>query len=188
MANPSNPSSRAEMNFRDEANSLIPVGAYDPLPVMVVGSAKVLGATYSVGPITIPGIGAAAIYADLDAFGTKFWVDVPKSGVIQSAIMYDVDDEGITTELWLFNADFTETADNAAFEVSDADLVKSEGVISIATFHNAANNQVGRVDGLAKSYVAPSGRLWIQAVTRGTPTIAAGQSPMIALRIVPDAA
>ena len=130
----------------------------------------------------IPGIGAASAYASGDAFGTRFSFDVPASGIIETAIMLDLDDEGIQTDLWLFTDEFTQTADNAAFAVSDSDLMHLEAVIAITNFANAANNQVGINNGLGMPFKASKKRLWCQCVTRGAPTIAAGNLPRVALR------
>ena len=151
----------------------------------VVASVDALGEIkiFSTGWIEIPGIGLAAAYTAADAFGGKFEISVPSKGVIQTAMMLDLDDEGIETELWLFSGDFTATADNDAFAVTDVDLLKLEVIIGIVNFANAANNQVGINNGLNLAYLAPKGRFWCQCVTRGTPNIAAANIPRVALRI-----
>ena len=127
--------------------------------------------------------GLEVAYTAGDAFGDKFVVPLPSKGIIETAIMLDLDDEGITTELWLFRTDFTATADNAAFAVTDADLPNLEAVISITNFANASNNQVGIANNLGLVYTAPTKQLYCQCVTRGTPNIAAGSRPLVALRI-----
>ena len=134
--------------------------------------------------VPIPGIGTAAAYAAGDAFGAKFTFDVPRGGVIEAAIMLDLDDEGIETELWLFDQDFTATADNSAFAPTDMDLLKLVAVISITNFADAANNRVGINNGMGLPYAAPTGKLYCQCVTRGAPTIAADNIPLLALRII----
>lgn len=132
----------------------------------------------------IPGIGTGSAYTAADAFGTKFWFDVPKHGVIEAVVYLDMDDEGIETEIWCFNEDFDATTDNDAFAVSDIDLRKLVAVISIVKFANAANNQVGINNGLQLPYTATSGKLYCQCVTRGAPNIAAANIPQITLRII----
>lgn len=137
------------------------------------------------GPYTqIPEIGKAAAYASGDAFGGKFTYPAPKAGIIETAIMLDLDDEGIETELWLFDRDFVATADNSAFAPSDMDLRKLVAVISIVNFANAGNNQVGIANNLGLPYHAPEGKLYCQCVTRGAPNIAADNDPLVALRII----
>ena len=138
---------------------------------------------YSTGWMEIPGIGTGVAYAAADAFGGKFPIPVPSKGIIQTAMMLDLDDEGIETELWLFGEDFTATADNDPFAVSDADLPKLEVVIGIVNFANVANNQVGINNGLNLPYIIPGGRFWCQCVTRGAPNIAAANIPRVSLRI-----
>lgn len=57
--------------------------------------------------------------------GTKFRV--------VNAKFLDAGDVLAATELWLFNSAVTLAADNAAFSVSDADMLTCQGVISWAT-------------------------------------------------------
>lgn len=144
----------------------------------------VTGKLFSTPYTEIPGIGTGSVYASGDAFGTKFTFDVPKTGVIETAIILDMDDEGKTVELWLFRRDFTVTTDNDAFAVTDVDLRALEVVISITNYANANVNQVGINNGLSLIYTAPEGLLYGQCVTRDTHNIAAGNIPYIALRLL----
>ncbi len=132
--------------------------------------------------IQIPGIGTGSAYAAGEAVGTKFKIPVPKNGIIDTILLLDLDDEGIETEFWMFREDFTATADNAAFDVSDEDLLNLECVIGITNFANATSNQVGINNGLGLPFIAPNELLWCQCVTRGTPNIAALNIPRVALR------
>lgn len=125
---------------------------------------------------TIPGIGAAAAYAAGDAFGDKFILLVPPEGTISNIVFLDLDDEGIQKDLVLFREDFTATADNAAFAVSDDDLGNCIGIVTVNVFYNFSNNQVG-IGTPAFAYRAPSGRLFCQFVTQGADNIAAGSEP-----------
>lgn len=152
----------------------------------VDGPVQVINKTVRTGPTTIPGIGTGAAYAADDAFGRAFSVTVPRSGIIQAATFLDRDDEGIETDLVLFNKPFTDTADNAAFTVSDADMENCIGTITFATFKNFALNQMSTAGAMGLAYIAPERKLWIQAVTRGAPNIAAGAEPMISLVIIAD--
>lgn len=137
----------------------------------------------TVGPLPIPVTVFASAYTAGDAFGNKFQIEVPLEGTISNVVFYDKDDEGLEKELWLFRADFTATADDAEFAISDADLISLVGVISIASFKNAANNQLGQATP-ALSYKLTAGRFYCQMVTRGADNIAAGQVPSIALTII----
>ena len=143
----------------------------------LVGQGKPFQTSY----MTIPGIGTGSAYASGEAFGTIFELQVPKRGIIDMAIMLDLDDEGIQTELWLFSEKFTPTADNNAFAVTDNDLMNLQVIISVSAFANANVNQVGINNGLHIPYFAPKGILYCQCVTRGVPNIAAGHLPLVRL-------
>ena len=146
------------------------------------------GQTYTTAKIytvktTIPGIGTAAAYASGDAFGGKFFVPTPREGTIAKVVFYDLDDEGLSKDLVLFDTQFTATADNGEFDVSDADLLNCVGVIGIDTFYNFKSNQLGVVSP-AYEFYAPNGGLWCQLVTRGADNIAANNLPSIMVVIV----
>ena len=160
-----------------------PLGARKTLAVTLTGEQYTATHSYRVGIREVPGIGTGAAYASGDAFGTKFLLTVPVEGTIATAVFLDYDDEGLTKELVLFNEDFTVTADNSAFAVSDADLRNCVGVISIGTFYNFSANQLG-IASPALYYHAPRGFLWGQVVTRGADNIAAGSIPDFFLEIV----
>ena len=133
----------------------------------------------------VPGIGTGVAYASGDAFGTRIRFGVPVEGTITNVIFLDNDDEGINKDLVLFEDEFGETADNAAFAVSDADLLRCVGVAHINSWANYANNQVGMANpGLG--YSTKTGVLHAQLVTRGADNIAAGQLPYIFLVIAPQ--
>ena len=134
--------------------------------------------TFKTERTPVSGIGTGVAYTSGDAFGTTIYLKVPKEGTITNVIFLDYDDEGLDKELVLFSGLFTETADNAAFAVSDADLSKCVGVINIATWHNFGNNQVGLATP-ALGYHVPGGILYAQMVTRGVDNIAADAIPDI---------
>ena len=73
-----------------------------------------------------------------------------------------------------------------AFAVSDQDLMNVAATALVNTFRDAANNQIGEIDNLGIAYTAPQGVLWLQCVTRGGPTIAAGAEPLLKLTILSD--
>ena len=154
--------------------------------VSVEGMVRVVGKVFSTGIVTIPGIGTGAAYTSGDAFGTRFTIQVPVSGIIHTALFVDKDDEGIETELVIFNDDFIAVADNAAFAVTDKDLENFIGTIRFVNFQDWTNNQSSTAAALGLTYYAPQRVLYIQAVTRGAPNIAAGSIPVIKLLILAD--
>lgn len=141
---------------------------------------------YDSGLLPVPGITAASVYTAGDAVGTMFVIEgVPRNGTIQTGVYLDKDDEGIETELIIFNKSIVRVADHDPFGVSDGDLDSLVGHISFSTFLDLINNQSSTASGLFLTYTAPAGRLWVQMVTRGTPTIAAANMPQFRLTIVP---
>lgn len=137
-----------------------------------------------IGPVPVPVTVFASAYASGDAFGNKFVLEgVPEEGTISNVLFFDRDDEGLSKELVLFKADFTGTADDAAFAVTDADMANCIGVVSITNFYNFGANQIGQGTP-ALSYRSPAKRLWCQMVTRGADNIAAGMVPDITLVIL----
>ena len=147
----------------------------------ILALTKATGRPFVTPYTQVTGITTGAVYAAGEAFGGKFIIPVPRIGVITVAMMLDLDDEGKETELWLFNSDFTATTDNAAFAVTDLDLLKLVSPISIVNFADANVNQVGENSGLALPYTSPQAQLWCQCVTRDTPNIASGNIPLVRL-------
>ena len=136
-------------------------------------------------PITIvqtPTVTAAGAYTAGDAVGGLLTFanagDASySSGVIDAVIVIDKDSEDVALELHLFNVTFTATADNAAFDPSDADLANYIGYIEIGTGDYTAfnDNSVACVknQNLQFNLVDAGTSLFGQLVTRGTPTYTA---------------
>ena len=143
-------------------------------------------------PVEVPGITTGAAYADKDQIGSLFSFDRVSrndvfSGILQGGNYYDLDDEGLQVDLWLFYGTVTLAADNAAFALSDGDLAKVVAVLSFTAFSDAANGQFSQVTGLAKPFRTRGGtRLWAAAQARGALNIAAGNLPRFSLDVLPD--
>ena len=130
--------------------------------------------------VTVPGIGTGSAYAAGDAFGTRFVFEVPPKGTITRAIFIDKDNEGIQKDIVMFSREFTETADNAAFDPSDVDMTSHLGVASVNVFYDFGSNRGGEaVPDL--EYSLPDGRIYCQIVTKGADNIAAGAIPEVYL-------
>ena len=142
--------------------------------------------TYFSRKISIPGITAAAAHTAADALGVKFIINTPRSGILYSANLWDLDDEGLQIDLALFSADFTAVADDAAWSLSDEDLRKLFYVVKFQTFDDAVNGQMSSVEAINKAVVLPEGQCWAQAIARGASTIAAGSDPVIQLQFLAD--
>mgnify|MGYP001582291530 CR=1 FL=1 len=143
---------------------------------------------FETAPIYPIGIGAAAAYAILDAMGTTaVKVEVPKAGIIQGAIYYDRDDEGLGVNLWLFDDVVGAQTDNSAFALTDGDLMRVIDVIEFSSgFLDATNGQVLIGSGLNIPYRAPEGFIWCQLQAMGVLNIALGSEPVFKLRIQPS--
>lgn len=161
-------------NFNIKA--LDPSGAVRPLMTDRMGGLLTSGPVYDTGLIQL-NVGNGAYTAD-DAFGGKGQLFVPPTGTITQAFLYDLDDEGMAVDVVLFDADFTATADDAAFAVSDDDAKKCIGVISISSFANCGGFQLGQ-SFPALNYSVPSGVIYYQCIIRGAPTVAAGSEPYL---------
>lgn len=87
----------------------------------------------------------AGAYSSLDAVGSKLeFEDVRtpynKSGVIRAAHIKDSAKQAALLYLVLFDQDFTETTDNDAFAVSDADLLNVVAILEFAVNDYASFN------------------------------------------------
>jgi hypothetical protein len=147
--------------------------------------------TISVTPV----VTAAGAYTAGDALGglLTFANAAEKgrgSGVVQTVILIDNDVEEDATELHLFNQTFTATADNAAFDPSDADLANYVGSINVSAGSYTAftDNSVATVNnaGLAFELVSGGTSLFGQLVTRGTPTYAATDDVTVKITVLQD--
>ena len=146
----------------------------------------VVGKTYKTPHLTPPGIATGAAYADLDALGTHFSFEVPKSGIIQSAIYFDLDDEGLQVDLWLMADAPAVQTDNSAIAFIDHDLIKVVGRLQFIAFGDAANGQFSSLTNIGLAYVRPNKRMYAQCQARGALNIAAGNLPMFRLTILSD--
>lgn len=93
-------------------------------------------------------------------------------------------------ELWLFDRTFTNTADNAAFDVSDSDLANCLGMIEFAAGDGASTSTTATLYTWPQSVgigpyplVLNGTDLFGQLVTRGTPTFASTSDIVISLML-----
>ena len=125
------------------------------------------------------------IYASGDALGIKkSFSNIPEHGVIMAVTVIDRDKESVNLDLVLFYKDIAGTAANAAFAPTDAELATSPGSILVDTWKAFGDNSQGVVDNVGLPYWAPSGVLYFQCVTRGTPTFTAATDLWISISIV----
>jgi len=105
--------------------------------------------------------------------------------VLNSVVIIDYDDEEAGLELWLFDQTFSATADNAAWDPSDADLANCVGVvpISAADYYSAADNGVATVPGVGLEFKLAGTSLFGQLKCTGTPTYTATSDLKVVLAI-----
>jgi hypothetical protein len=142
--------------------------------------------TFQTEPVTPPGLATGAAYQDLDALGQVFSFVVPPSGIIQSALYYDLDDEGLQVDLLLFRDSPVQQVDNAAVALVDTEVLKAFGRIQFTAFADLATGQFANVNNLGLAYAANGGRIWAIAQARGALNIAANNLPSFRLVILPD--
>lgn len=155
------------------------MGVLQKIVAILRGGLLVGGRTVQTQWVSIPGLTAAA-YADEDAFGTKFVIDslmdgspFPKSGVIQTLLVVDEDDEDIDVDLFLYTKDIVSGTDNAAYAPTILDTLQLVGVVRNATRRGVSGVTIGNNDTIAKAFVCPNRKLFVQAVARGALNIAA---------------
>lgn len=136
-----------------------------------------------------PTISAGSIYASGDAVGglLTFANAARASGgsiVIEAATIVDLDQEVATLELVLFDQTFTNVADNAQFDPTDADLANIIGVIPFTTYNSFVDNAVAHRSALGLAAKLAGTSLFGQLVVRGTPTYTATSDIVVILHIV----
>jgi hypothetical protein len=137
-------------------------------------------------PVEIPGITAADAFDANDCMGTIVKVAVPKSGIIYSATFYDLDDEGLQTDLEIFNKPIAQTASDAAFAPTDVEILTLVTELNFVAFDDHGTSQTSEIMNIGKAYTAPDGIFYIQAVARGVQNIAAANMPRFQLQIISD--
>jgi hypothetical protein len=143
--------------------------------------------TLRVGPFVVPGIVAAVAYAADEQFGTLFSFSAPSRGHIREVRFHDRDNEGLNKELWLFDSPVALAADNAAFALADADLLRVIGVLLFSTWYTATNNQIGFSPNIPAMYDLGDGtKIWGALKTKGADDIAAGSEPWLSFMIEKD--
>jgi len=97
------------------------------------------------------------------------------SAVLNTVIIKDNDDEKAGLELWLFNADPTVVADNAAMDFTDANMLKCVGIVPISTsdYYSLADNGAACVRGIGLQFQCAVTSLFGQLKCTGTPTYTA---------------
>ncbi len=149
---------------------------------------KTLGTTTIVScpllPTVITGSDAATALESGDTLGTVFEIVVPKRGVIISGTLFDFDNKGIQTDLAIFKKRIADVAVDAAYAPTDAEGLHFITLLKfVSPDAQGANFQTFELTNIGKAYSVPNGVFYIQAITRGTPTVTAGSPYKVKLQI-----
>ena len=143
--------------------------------------------------LQIPMTTQGTAYAAGDSFGTQFRFPSVlrprrKSGVIHSAMFYDLSDQGAAVDMHLFRRAPAIVTDNAAYNVTDADILLYLGTISFAAanFIDVGGSRVCTVLNVGLAVVSDDEDLYVQCSTTGTPTVTAGSEPHVAIVVLQD--
>ena len=141
---------------------------------------------FSTGQIIIPGLVPAA-YAAGDAMGVQWKQAVPKSGILQSAALWDLSDLNLQVNLTIASAPFfTQIADNAAFALADIDALMVVYQVDFTVFTDWINNRASFIDQIGKPLKFPTGFMYLQAFAVAAQTVAANSIPVVQLDFLPD--
>lgn len=125
-----------------------------------------------------------SIYASGDALGTVQSVTIPLGGVIESIVVNDRAKASVNLDVVFFKAAIAETAENGAFDPTDAELTTSLGSVLVSTWKAFANSSQGVAANIGLVYETLGGTIYFQCVTRGAPTYVATTDVEVILGIV----
>jgi len=172
----------AEIYLRDvNDTSTERVDSTHPLPVKDVDGPSSPDRLFVV-VTEVQGVVPAVAYTANDAVGAVFSVEAPKEGWITGFKLIDPDDDTLALTAHVYNELFVGAADNAAYTVAAA---YARFFVTSATFSTSTDEGSFKTsEAVGESfYRSPTGRLWIQCSTTGTPTIATGLSPILQIGI-----
>ncbi len=115
------------------------------------------------------------------------------SGIVQAIIVLDkTQAQRPTLELLFFDVSPTSAGDNAAVAFSDADMANCIGVVGVSAWNNAwpgtPLNSLSTMIGVGLPFKCASGdsNLYVQAVTRSTPTFVSTSDLIFTYQIFQD--
>ena len=153
---------------------------------------RVEGALNSSGKsiLQTPAVTAGAYSANDTVGGLltfAFAANSGKGGVIKDVIIIDDAGQDSVMELWLFSETFTAIADNAAWDISQADSRKLVAIISTSNgaWYATGTESVAMIE-CSQRYDLAGTSLFGQLVTRGTPTFAATDDVTVIIGLLPD--
>ena len=139
------------------------------------------------------------IYADGDLIGSAE-ISLPlavradglaeSSGIIQAVIITDLAAQGADIDVYFFDRELANTTftDNAAWDISDVDLLTLIGVAAIIDWRTLNDNSNGQLLNLGLPFVIPANAtaLFAVIVSRGTPTYVTSLDLTLRVAILQD--
>lgn len=136
---------------------------------------------------------ATTAYTSGDVLGGQMTMDMnirgsgPIAGCIKSVVISDSSAVIGAVDLFFYNASTTPAADNAAYAPSDAEVQTLVGVLSAATQPvTGAGNKIATLSNLEQDipFYAPTGALYVVAVTRSANAVFAAGSTSLQYRLM----
>lgn len=111
------------------------------------------------------------------------------TGIIKSVTISDkITTTNVAMELWILSSTFTAPTDNAAWDLSDANMLNVQGVIPISTsnWYASSAGQVYNDNTLSVVVKSTTDKLYYALVSRGTTPTFTSQDLQISLGILQD--
>ena len=183
--------------WEDTSDTLRAASIAKPLPVQITDGSNTLSLTSGVSVTPSNPTTTASAYASGDVVGSAitFTNVVPANGGlgrIETLIVRDYMNtpQNAALELWLFDSAPSGIAsDNAAWNVSDADLPKVVAVIPTGPYYAGSVNGISVRTGISSVFKCGSSSrdLTGYLVSRGTPTYGADSSSIgVTLVVIPE--
>jgi len=137
--------------------------------------------------VIVPGIASADALDALDVVGGIFVIEVPRSGYVMGARLYDPSDQGSALRLHVFKRRFAIAASDAAWSPSDDDLYNELFVLNFTAYEDEINGQLSEIE-LTKGYSAREEKFYCALSTPAgsTPTYTSPAWPRVQLIIASD--
>ena len=119
-----------------------------------------------------------------DAAGDMMTFTVPVMGRILSIKFIDPADQTSALTLHVYSKPFVAAASDAAYTIADEDALNWVTNVT-PTMIDEGGSQVGAVIDIDSEYLSPSGRLYAQLSTTGTPTFTQATMPLVQMYILP---
>src|SRR3989304_8892779 len=128
------------------------------MPVRPAVPFPIVGQTLRTPMRIVPGIVSGVPYASGRAMGSPWSETAPRSGILHTINVVDLDKEQLEFDIVILNAEFGDVVlDNAAFDLLDGDAVKLVGKVTItaADFIGFNDNAIASLTNIGLLFEAP---------------------------------